>query len=392
MNNIKVETNITQRKIGILIMHTAPYQDPVINRIREGNKENEVYAVFKSNFIHEEWNLKKTSYTPITLEKKIKLPVMGIFQPDILKVLHKNKFDLVMCCAGYYPATALVSVIFSIITKTPYILAIDTVYEDRKGGLKNQLRSKFVSALYNQAAAIWVPGKASRDYLSRYVTNKLICEGSYMLDGEEVLKKVKEAEPFKKKLRRELSIKDDDFLFLFVGKLIPTRNIKNLLKGFYDLVCNKSSKEIALLIIGDGPEVEFVEEFIGMHNQLKIRHIPSVEYDNLHQYYACADAYVHPGQEPYSLAFVEAVIAGIPVIATKGVGSAHDYLRNGTNGFWVEIKNSKQLTTAMEDVVAGKILKENIEHMQRYAIYNRNPEWVFRQVAQMIDTVLRAYP
>ena len=87
---------------------------------------------------------------------------------------------------------------------------------------------------------------------------------------------------------------------------------------------------LRVIVIGDGPE--YIKADAAKNTLDNLLLIKSVEFDELHRYYALADAYIHPGSEPFSLAFVEAAIAGIPLISTHDVGASSDYLIDGYNG------------------------------------------------------------
>jgi len=54
--------------------------------------------------------------------------------------------------------------------------------------------------------------------------------------------------------------------------------------------------------------------------------------------------------EGYGRAIIEALIFGLPVIATK-VGIAPEVIENGGNGFLVEVGNEKEYLEALEKII-----------------------------------------
>ena len=101
-----------------------------------------------------------------------------------------------------------------------------------------------------------------------------------------------------------------------------------------------------------------------------------MEWDKLASYYAIADAYVHPGEEPYSLALVEAVIAGIPIIASAKVGSTADVLQDGINGIIMRNTESSSVYESMKTIVEEyEEFNKGAQNIKLEIIKNRSIDW-----------------
>lgn len=162
---------------------------------------------------------------------------------------------------------------------------------------------------------------------------------------------------------------------MFVGKLIPSRHIEVLVEAIR--ILESKGYDFKVIIIGSGPDKSIVDEAVKQSET--IISVESVPYEKLHRYYGLSDAYIHPGKEPYSLATVEAVIAGIPVIATSGVGCTYDYLVDGKNGYYFD-GSAKDLANKMEQVLEGKIDQTEVEKMQEFVLEERSIEWAAREL------------
>ena len=68
------------------------------------------------------------------------------------------------------------------------------------------------------------------------------------------------------KIKKELNLKKDDIVVLYVGRLAQEKNVELLIKAQVDLV--KKNKKIKLLIVGSGPDYE---KYIQMAEKLKIK-------------------------------------------------------------------------------------------------------------------------
>jgi len=112
---------------------------------------------------------------------------------------------------------------------------------------------------------------------------------------------------------------NDRFCILFVGRLQPRKRVDSLLRA-----CAEIPDSPRLIIVGDGPEREHLEE-------LTKQVYPSAEFvgarhgDELKPYFTEADLFVLPGTG--GLAVQEAMSHGLPVIVAKGDGTQDDLVR-----------------------------------------------------------------
>lgn len=328
------------KKICYISFHPAPYRDPVIE-ILNTKFDLTVLTMSEIPSSHTEWEKNAyLQYPNIYLGRTKHAFKLGEFHTGLLKELRKQKWDI-MIIPGHYPFTCIVALIYAIVHHIPYIYAADSAVFSEE---EENFRDNFIVRYFvRKAKAVWVPGKAGvrrMELLGRQQKDILL--GSYVLDNKSLRNRYKDTSDYKR-IRERLRIQEKDFLFLFVGKLIPDRNIGLMLKCF-DKVFQKNWN-IRLLIIGDGPENEKLEKYL---NCEWLVHIDRLPYEKLSDYYVAADAYVYTGREPYSLALAEAVIAGLPVVTTKSVGAAYDFVVDGENGF---------LLDAEENVFVDHILK-----------------------------------
>ena len=74
--------------------------------------------------------------------------------------------------------------------------------------------------------------------------------------------------------------------------------------------------------------------------------------------YARADVFVLPSlSEGMALAHLEAMAAGVPVIATPNCGSV---VRDGVDGFIVPVRDREMLAARIEEIVSDRQLRERM--------------------------------
>jgi len=106
----------------------------------------------------------------------------------------------------------------------------------------------------------------------------------------------------------------DGTRLLYVGYLRDTKGVQYLIDAMDYL-----QEQIKLTVVGDGPEREALESQVTKSNAFdRIEFTGSIPYDEVTRAYANADIFIHPGvwPEPFGRTILEAMQAGLPVVAT----------------------------------------------------------------------------
>lgn len=125
-------------------------------------------------------------------------------------------------------------------------------------------------------------------------------------------------------------IENGRFRVIYVGRI-------SIKKGTHYLIdALKKIKDIDLLMIGKVDD-ELKNYMINLPDN--INHIEYIPNNKLNKYYSNSDVFVLPSlSDSFSLATLEAMSAGLPVIVSENVG-AKDFIENGKNGFIIPIRN-----------------------------------------------------
>lgn len=132
--------------------------------------------------------------------------------------------------------------------------------------------------------------------------------------------------------KQDLDIPDSAVLFAYVGRLSPEKDLDLLLRQFAiarDIVPN-----IHLLLIGKGPSVEELKiqtRQLGIESHVHFTGV--VGYENVGNYLAAADIFTTAStSEVHPLTIIEAMAAGLPVVAVASPGIA-DTVESGRSGY-----------------------------------------------------------
>lgn len=161
---------------------------------------------------------------------------------------------------------------------------------------------------------------------------------------------------------RELKIRyqilKDEKIIVFVGRLAQEKNIEFLIENHRDIV--KHNKDVRLLIIGDGPDMDSYKELVHkLKLDDKVILVGKIPYEEMPNYYQLADIFVTASKtETQGLTVIEAMAAGITPVCIKDE-SFEDAIIDGLNGRFFENKR---------DYV--KIINELIDHPEELAKYS----------------------
>lgn len=329
-------------RVGIISIHPAPYRDSTLACLyRRKVVIVKVVTMYGIDQKHRFWNLAGVAYPNIFLGTHMNLGRRRGFHPRITSVLKKGAFDVIII-PGYQHITCWYAILYCLLTNTPFVFSLDT----RSDHVRARIKAAVTRALYRRAAAFWVPGKASREFLiSQGVADERIFEGYYNLDAASIRKQQCSLRRKRSDLRSSVNIAQDRFVFLMVANAIGTRRHDLLLDSFSRVraVCS----DAYLLLVGTGTQELIKRRTSKGKESHGVQAIGPVGWDSLARFYAVADAYVHSGGEPYSTAVEYAAIVGLPIVTTFDVGAAKDYVIEGKTGYVVSSNDACALAEKM---------------------------------------------
>ncbi len=148
----------------------------------------------------------------------------------------------------------------------------------------------------------------------------------------------------------------NNFIVLMASRLTKEKNILLAVEVFKEVI--KKFPKVLLLIVGDGPEKEKIEQRINSLGLIDNVVIESWNED-LISYYKTADMFLLTSNyEGYGRTVVEAMAAGLPVVMTD-VGLAGDILVNEKNGLVVKVDDKIELIRAILRMLEDKNLRNH---------------------------------
>ena len=175
-------------------------------------------------------------------------------------------------------------------------------------------------------------------------------------------------------LREKLNIQPDNFVFVFVGRIVSDKGINELIKAFSELQAaeNNEPAGIKLLLVGglendlDPLNPETLVEI----NQNK--DIISVGFQqDVRSFFAIADALVFPSyREGFPNVVMQAGAMGLPSIVSD-INGCNEIIIEGENGLIIPSKNVEKLKEKMLTLAKDKNLYTKLKGNSRRMIENR---------------------
>jgi glycosyltransferase involved in cell wall biosynthesis len=147
-------------------------------------------------------------------------------------------------------------------------------------------------------------------------------------------------------IRNLYQIPPDGIVFLFVGRMIPVKDLPFLIESFASAL--QQNPLLYLLLVGDGPSrPDLIEQVGALGLQKRLIFAGRQMGRNLVDHYNAADIFVITSTyESFSFVVLEAMACELPVIATR-VGRLPQSVDDGRTGLLVESGNVENLTAGM---------------------------------------------
>lgn len=170
------------------------------------------------------------------------------------------------------------------------------------------------------------------------------------------------------KLKAQLDIAKDDFVFIFVGRLVKDKGINELITAFTNLNLSKTK----LLLVGplesdlDPLLPETLTEIDENINIINVGYQSDVR-----PYFKVANVLVFPSyREGFPNVVMQAGAMGLPAIVSN-INGCNEIIEEEKNGLIIPVKNSKAIEEAMREVYQEKSLFDQLKSNARQMIVSR---------------------
>ena len=182
--------------------------------------------------------------------------------------------------------------------------------------------------------------------------------------------------------RRQLGVGQDAFIVGWVGRMTAVKRTDDVMRALRGLV--DRGVDAYLCLVGDGPDRDQLERYA--HELGVVKRCLFVGYqEDVARFYSAIDALLLPSaNEGTPVSVIEALAAQRPAVATR-VGGTPDVIRDGVDGFLVEVGDADALSDRLAELAADPERRARMGAVGRERVLGRYA------VERLVDDIDRLY-
>ena len=354
-------------RLAAVTSHPVQYQAPLFQRLAAqqdihltvyyGHDDSVAGALDQGFGVHVRWDRPLLDgYKSVFLRRRShgRLGAVRRLTADARIILHlwRQRFDAVLI-HSYATRLSLFAYLGALVSGTPVLLRTESGRLRAPGFWRDALRQLALRPLFAVTSGFLVIGRANRAFFGAYgVSQSRQFFTPYSVDNEFFSEQRREVQASRHALRRSHGWTDDVVVVGFTGKLVPGKDISTLIDAIANL--QEGGLRVGLFLVGAGQAVETLERqvharavkwtvFAGFKNQTELAAC-----------YICMDVFVLPSRsETWGLVLNEAMLFGLPVLATNAVGATRDLVEEGENGYVFDVGDVGGLAQHLRHLVGS---------------------------------------
>jgi glycosyltransferase involved in cell wall biosynthesis len=282
--------------------------------------------------------------------------------PSLVGVLLRKKPN-VLIISGYTDPSMWLAFVLGRLLRIPIVHWTEGIEEPKSllGLLTRSIRSLSVQ----KPDAIIVPGKLSMEYaVGLGGQRESVFVAANSMDNELYNRLSDKYQSQKEKLKAEIGF-TGKIVILFVGRLVKEKGITYLLEAYRRL--KRKNPNIALVMVGYGDMYDSIKRLLQQNNITDVILTGAIESsEEIVKYYSLSDIFVLPTlHDVWGFVINEAMLCGLPIVATSASQAALEMIHPGVNGYIVKKANSEELYAAIQSLVSDDKRREEMGKRSR---------------------------
>jgi glycosyltransferase involved in cell wall biosynthesis len=302
------------------------------------------------------------------------------FQTGMWKHLWARHFDVIVCEGNFGILSNVLLALYSRVTRTRFLYWVAGFERGAIRGIPARLRRAYIRAVCRIADGYLCYGSQAERFLASFGTTGPCTIIQNTIDTEAIEASSGRQTVIADRMRSALGLSGKTVL-LSVGVQIAKKKTELLVEAFRRL--RASREDLALVIVGDGPEKE------RLVNQVRSQGIPDVVFageviDDVGAYFIMADIFVLPGLG--GLAINQAMAYGLPVVCAEGDGTEKDLVVPGVTGLFFRRDDAPDLTNKIQSLLSDPGNVRRMGALARQRVYK------VASMSCMLDRFVSALP
>lgn len=316
---------------------------------------------------------------------------ISFFNKNKVKSLYKYNFDLVHIHTEF--TIGKLGLLYAKKRRVPVIYTAHTLWEDYLDFISKTLSKyakkpmvfflkKILKKYTSKSFYTIVPTEKTKNKLLEY---NLIANYKIIPTGIDIklFSNIKDTKEKISLLRQKHDIKENDFCYLYLGRVSREKNIKSLVESYLKL----DKENIVLIIVGKGLMLDELKEFVSdSKSKNKVVFTGEVPWEEVKYYYNIADCFLNAStSETQGLTYIEALASGLPIIVKKDE-AIKNLVVDYKNGLIFE--NEEELLVKMDEVYNDINLRKQLSKNAIKSVEKYSKECYTNNVLNLYETII----
>ena len=327
-------------KVLIVFNHPAPYKVAVFNELAKLTNIQVIFERTSAKDRPDSFYAKNEYEFHALFMKKGYFGNENTSSGELRKFIkkHHHRFDTIVM-NGYHTVAEMKAIRYMIKHHIPYVLQINGGVIKKDSYLKRRIKTYFIS----NASKYFSPCSPADEYLIHYGAEKHeIYHYPYANYYEREILKAPLTDEQKAKIRKKWKL-PEGFIFVNASQFIERKNNIQLIKLF-------KGRSETLLLIGSGILKAEYEKIIKEENMNNVILMDYKSKEDLFEILKACNCFITLSREDiFGHTTLEAMANGLPTISSDCVISSRDNIKNGKNGYIVDINNDQSIIDAINN-------------------------------------------
>ena len=333
-------------KLAVVATHPIQYQSPWF-RAMAADPRLDLHVFFGHNAtatdqasagfgVQFEWDVPLLDGYPYSFLRNVaRRPSVGTFRgidtPEVSEVIRRGGYDAVLV-NGWNHKSSWQAILACWRSKTKVMVRGDSHLRTARSNLKKVIKALTYRAFIPRFDACLAVGIWSREYYMHYGARPdRVFVVPHVVNESWLCGEAARFQPLRLDLRRQWGLGEKSTVFVFAGKLIPKKRVRDFIRALQQAA--NSGAAVEGLVVGDGPLRSECETLVSSSG-VPVRFAGFLNQSEIVKAYIAADMLVLPsdGGETWGLVVNEAMCCGRPCIVSDQVGCGPDLVQPGKTG------------------------------------------------------------
>ncbi len=333
----------------------------------------------------------KIKVIPLKLTRKITPLTDFISLIKLIRILKKERPNIVHT---HTPTAGIIGMAASYFAQIPVRMhTVAGLPLTVATGFKRKLLVFIEKLTYACATNVYPNSKNLRNFISenkfcKKEKLKIIGKGSSNGIDTDYFKITEKIKKESEKIKKELKIPKNAFIYLFVGRIVKDKGINELINAFKKI---KQKKDAYLILVGNyennlNPvKKDLLNEIKNNENIVEAGYQTDVR-----PFFAMADVFVFPSyREGFPNVVMQAGAMEIPAIVSN-INGCNEIIKDGKNGIIISVKNEKALYLAMNKIYTDTELRKKLKNNCRTNIIkNYERKYIWKELKNEYNNLLK---